>query len=191
MVASLTELRPAFDLAVRRDVVARPDPDAIAGLQLADGDLTFAAVLFEQVGAGRGQTDQGLDGGPGAQGGARLDQLAEQHEEADQPRRHVLAHGKGRHDAERRQFVHVRLTPDQTGDRVDDDRSAEEDGSEHREQLRVEAALPVEELAEAAVDQKDAAGQGAEQRDADPQLLAAGLFGRHVMFEMQMFVSHR
>ena len=60
---------------------------------------------------------------------------------------------------------------------MDDDRRAEKDGAEHREQLRVEAAGPVEELADPAVDQQDAAGQRAQQRDADAELFVAGLFG--------------
>ena len=134
-------------LAVGGDVVARTHPDAVARLQLADLDLPFLAVLVEQVGLGGRQPDERLDRGAGPEGRPGLDQLAEQHEEADQPGGDVLARGERRHDAQGRQLVHVRFALDQAVDRVDDDRGPQQDRAEHGEQLGVETAGPVEDLA--------------------------------------------
>ena len=66
---------------------------------------------------------------------------------------------------------------DQAANRVDDDRGAEQERAEHREQVGVEAAGPVEDLADPAVDEQDAAGQRAQQGDAHADLFFAGLFG--------------
>ncbi len=190
MVASFTELRP-FSTSPSAGTLS---PGRTRMQSPGRSSLTWTSrsrpVLLEQVGPGRRQPDEGLDGGAGPQRRPRLHQLAEQHEKADQPGRDVLPRGEGRHDAERRQLIHVRFAAEQAVDRVDDDRRPEQDGPEHGEQLRIEAAGPVDETPDAAIDQQHAPGQRADQGDADAKLLVAGLLGAILLLEVQVLVRH-
>ncbi len=68
--------------AVRGDVVAGADAEEIADDELAGGDF-FLTTAAKATGFGRGEFDEGLDGSPGAGGGAGFDDLAQQHEERD------------------------------------------------------------------------------------------------------------
>jgi len=168
-------------LAVGRDVVTRTDTDQVPRLQRADLDLLFDAVGADEIRPGRRQFDQRLDGRTRAQRGAGLNQFAEQHEEADQSGRHIFAGGERRHDAQRRQLIHVRFASNQAQDRMDDDRQPQQQRAEHGEDLGVEAVGSVDEAADAAVDQEDPARQSPQQRETDAQLLASGLLGGVVL----------
>ena len=149
------------DLAVGSHVVAGADADDIAVLEFVDGDFLFFAA-DEAPGFGGRELDERLDGEARALGGAALDNLAQQHEEAHDARFLIVPAGEGRENGEGDEFVRSEVAALQVLHRHDDDGPAQHDGSEAG--AEVGGSLPVghEPLDDERVDDEDEA----EERDA-------------------------
>ncbi len=71
------------DDAVHRNLLAGPDPQAVAGPDAVERDILFAPVLVQTSGGRRRELQERPDGAAGPAASPQLDHLAEQHQHGD------------------------------------------------------------------------------------------------------------